>query len=84
MKIAYVKNGDAVEQLGRIMPAEGEGTSGGQDAFSSNLFHCYQGDNILVLSGSSRNAEYSNGNVQARVFKLFGKGPGVRGNVETR
>ena len=75
MKIAYVKNGDAVEQVGRIMPAEGEGTSGGQDAFSSNLFHCYQGDNILVLSGSSRNAEYSNGNVQARVFKLFGKGP---------
>lgn len=72
-RFAYVKNGDAVDQVARIL-GSGAPAASGPDAFLADLLAALPSAQLLVLSRQRRAAAFAAGNVAARVID-GGTGP---------
>lgn len=73
MRIVYIKNGDAVEQLERWQAAATDPTSG-PDAFLSDLLAAHAADQVLVLSRDRREKRVVMGRVSGCVLPWAGEG----------
>jgi len=72
LRIAYVKNGDAVDQVNRLIPLVNEGPTNGPDAFIADFLRHYSKMPLLVMSRGNVNGVFKKGSVQARVFSKSG------------
>lgn len=67
MKLAYIKNGDVIEQLNRIIDTPARPVSG-PDAFLADLLHTYRVEPVLLLSAHHQAGRRQDGRLQAVVF----------------
>ena len=65
MRYLYVKNGDAVEQVTRVLNSARDTDPHGPDAFISSFLNGTKGNEVCVLSRGSRNASYTSGILSA-------------------
>jgi len=72
LRIVYVKNGDAVDQVKRLVPLVGERPSSGPDAFIADFLRRYLDASLLVMSRGNVNRVCRKDGVQARVFSKNG------------
>jgi glycosyltransferase involved in cell wall biosynthesis len=71
-RYAYIKNGDAVEQVQRLVPLHDEGPTSGPDAFIYSFLCSVEGSSILMLSRHNRNSRIKINELEAYVYKING------------
>ncbi len=71
-RYAYIKNGDAVEQVQRLVPLQDAGPTSGPDAFVYSFLRSIGDSPVLLLSRSSSAMQLEHGNIRAQVFKVNG------------
>ena len=71
MRYAYVKNGDAVDQV-RKFTLRGETDRSGPDAFIGDFLQAHVEDAVLVLCRSKVRDSFAQGNIRAESFPVFG------------
>ena len=69
MRYAYVKNGDAVDQVARLSITSNHGPSSGPDAFIYDLLINIKDQPTIVISKTNTNKHYKNNNIEARSLK---------------
>lgn len=72
-RYAYIKNGDAEQQVRRLLPLTLGGPSNGPDAFIYELLCRWRDASILVLSRAEAERHCRVGDVEARVFRYSGR-----------
>lgn len=72
LRYAYIKNGNAVVQVKRLVPLNKRGPTSGPDAFIYSLLNSLGDSPILLLSLFDDFSQYKHGNVDARAFKVTG------------
>lgn len=68
MRYAYIKNGDVIAQLQRIIDAEGVSITSGPDAFLSDFIRWVEGSSVLLIGYGAKNAQMRHQAIMARVF----------------
>jgi len=68
IRYVYIKNGDAVKQLKRIMPLKNNVITSGPDAFIYDFLNSSEYDCVLLISCSNRNAIFTYENIKASVY----------------
>lgn len=74
MRYAYVKNGDAVDQVRRVTSATTIDRSG-PDAFIGDFIRAHAQDELLILCRMSHRDKLTLGKIHAESFPLSGSGP---------
>jgi glycosyltransferase involved in cell wall biosynthesis len=69
MRYLYIKNGDVVEQVERIICKANTIDGSGPDAFIADLLMWVKPNPILLISAASRQSKYRHNNVNAIVYK---------------
>lgn len=71
-RYAYIKNGDAVDQVKRLVFSMSHGPTSGPDAFIYDFLKRIGDSPIIVLSRFNRTVHFSHQNFDARVFNIQG------------
>ncbi len=72
LRIAYVKNGDAVDQVKRLVSLTDKPPTNGPDAFIADFLRHYSATSLLIMSRGNVNGVFNKGHIQARVFSKSG------------
>lgn len=80
IRYAYIKNGDVVTQLRRILPVGDTISTSGPDAFISDFLRFVGRQRVLLISCHNRGYKLQAGNIEGRVFNcnLSSKGAFVK------
>jgi glycosyltransferase involved in cell wall biosynthesis len=70
MRYAYIKNGDAADQVRRLVPFDRPPDGSGPDAFIAEFLHANSAEDILVLSRSDRGDSCHFRAVRAQTFAI--------------
>src|SRR5687768_10173288 len=70
MRYAYIKNGDAVDQVRRLAPLDGPLDASGPDAFIGEFLRANREADILVLSRCERRDSFVFGSICAETFAV--------------
>jgi glycosyltransferase involved in cell wall biosynthesis len=81
VRYAYIKNGDVVTQLQRILPITDTIPTSGPDAFISDFLRFVGRQSVLLISCHERNFEFHCNNIAARVFLLNMRSCGAFGKI---
>lgn len=76
-RYAYVKNGDAVDQVRRLALGS-ELDRSGPDAFISDFVQAHANDELLILCRATRRERFQANNVRAESFPTVGYGRALR------
>ncbi len=71
-RYAYIKNGDVVDQVQRIVSSPNYTPTSGPDAFIFDFLRRIGDSPLLALSRSNRTTGYTHKNIDARVFNIKG------------
>ena len=68
IRYVYIKNGDVVTQLNRILPIGKNISSSGPDAFISDLIHFIDNNPALLISCQNRDSNFKLDNIEGKVY----------------
>lgn len=68
-KYAYLKNGDVVEQVLRVLPKLDDHNNSGPDAFIASFLRLTSDSKVLLLSYAHRSNKFQSENIYARAYK---------------
>lgn len=84
IRYAYIKNGDVVTQLRRILPVTDTIPTSGPDAFISDFLRFVGRQPVLLISRHKRSSKLQTGNIEGRVFIGNPSSKGPLGKITSR
>lgn len=83
-KYVYIKNGNIVDQVLRILQSTGQPAKSGPDAFLADLLFSLDHNPILIISHYNRDKRYVADNIEAIEFDCIKKGPSITQSISNR